>query len=792
MGEANAETDAASASTSATKQILYLEAYSAGVNAAATAHNSWILPLSFYTYVGSWWDCLWRQKAQEVETWHPIDTLLLLRLQALQWSHGWEKEIALELLHDAVGVEAAAELLGMDQRTSHDTSDSPLPENCRTIKSLSGNVWVIAGSANGSFPASFQADISAYSEYQNRYYLNSMRWNSRIVRGMSEPGIPLIISGQTDRVSWSVAVADEDTEDLYYEEFREVDSNPSKTSGVGGDGGGLVCGGDATPCVEIEVKSSGHWQPADTRIEHIVVAPTTMKEKNGPYSIPHLVVTTSHGPVIGNLTVNKIAHSSVSGKKTNEFSTKNIVKLYANASLCSQALRQPSDMAWLLHLASAENATDFANAADSYKVASMNLLFASAEEIGHVLTGASVKRVEGHVGNVPVSGSAGDFDWVESKGESNSETAHIFTTKKGSILALEEKLTSNDHNLDVIYKWINDPKTLWDRLFLGYDTFSSTALVLTKLILSAPSLSADMIATEPDAETRRKLSQITTILTNFDGKYDGNAIAPPLLEAILENLSSSLLGDVSALVGILRGAPISPLYRDAGQTKLLGTRRWMVSMLSQLNSTLAATATQTGSGSSIWSLPLTKLDSLVYKAVLNAQSWAENELGINKNYKNVYWNWEHLHRTTGKHPASYHTIITSIMSMPALARRGATDTLETTAAGYEVGSTATGNLMEQMQDTSAFYTRGHQQAIRFLGTHGGLDRTNKTKQAGLMAGMAGGQSEHCGSPWGDRKRSVNLYGSLIPPITLPSSKSTKAPPFSDEHGRDDAKEDKDL
>jgi len=755
-------------------------------------------------------------------------------LQAFQWSHGWEREISLQLLQDAVGLQAATELLNMDRRTSHDTPQTPLPENCHIIKSLSGNVWVTAGSPNGSYAASFQADFPAYGEYQNRYYLNSMRWmvpsgtgdepHSNTVRGMSEPGILLVLSGQTERVSWGLAVADVDTEDLYYEEFREVNSNFTSTStgtggdggegGDGGDGGGLVCGEGATPCTEIEIKSNGHWRQVQTRIEQITVAPTTIKEKSGPYNVPHLVVTTSHGPVIGNLTVSRIAVSSVASTNINEFS-KNSIKLYANASLCSQALRQPSDMAWLLHLASAENAVDFANAADSYKVASMHLLFASTDEIGHVVTGAPVRRVDKHLGNVPVSGSTGDFDWLQDEGEEGEEgegekerggegvisdatstaihlktktNTGLFTSKTGAIIALEEKIASNDHNLNVIYKWVNEPDKVWERLFLGYDTLSSTSLVLAQLVLSAPSLSANIISLESDTETRRKLSQLTTILQNFDGKYDENAIAPALLEAILEDLSSSLLGDRSKLVGLLRGAPFAPLYRDAGQAKLLGNRRWMLSMLSQLNSTLAFT-TGTPGGTGTWSLPLKNLDSLVRTAALNAQSWAENELGINKNYKNTHWNWASVHRATGKHPAAYHTIVNSIMSMPALPCRGTTDTLQATPTGYDADSTPYGNLMQQMQDTSSFYLRGHQLAVRFFAMHGGLNRNNETQATGFMAGIATGQSEHRGSPWGNRKRSVNIYGSLITPVTVtPVASSIHAAPVSDMHVSTDVKE----
>lgn len=789
----------------AAEQVLYLEAYSSGVNTAAAAQIEWVLPFSFYTYVGSWWNCLWRQKLHEVEPWHPIDTLVLLRLQAFQWSHGWEKEISLELLQKAVGVKAAVELLHMAQPTQHGTAHSPFPDNCRKIKSLSGNIWATAPTANGSRPATVFADFPASSEYQNRYYLNDMRWTvavsgtetekpqektTKSVRGMSEPGIPLVISGQNEQANWSLAVADVDTEDLYYEEFREVSADSSRS---GSESNGIVCGGDATPCTEIEIKAQGRWQPAKTRVEHITVAPTTPKEKEGPYSVPHLVVTSSHGPVVGNLTVSKISIFSFSS--TRGESSKSIVKLYANASICSQALRQPSDIHWLLNLATAENSVDFAIAADAYKPASMHLVFSSAAGIGHVVTGAPVRRVGTHMGNVPVSGSTGEYDWLDEEEvvatstttTSGSEKctrrkADIFTSKEGSIIALEDKLASNDHALDVIYGWVNAPHNIFRALALQFDLLSATALQLTELILAAPSLSESKISQEADEETRRKLTQITTILRKFDGRYDFHSIAPPLLEAVLEDLSDSLLGEASHLVGLLRGAPFAPVSRDTGQVSLLVGRKWMALLLNPLNATMTSTtaAAEADAASNTWSLPVEKIDSLVYTAVLKAQSWAEAELGINKNYKNTHWKWGHVHRTTGRHPATYHTIINSIMSMPATERRGASDTLETTATGYDLDATTGGNIMEHTRDTSSFYLRGYQPAVQFIASHGGIDSfTNRSLGTIMMAGIAVGQSEHIGSTFGNRKREVNRFSPLHTPTFLPGITTSSPSSSSD-------------
>ena len=768
----------------ALEQVRILEAYSRGVNAVIRDKFPWTASLSFWSYLGSLWKVIRGIKSLDIEPWHPIDTLVLLRLQSFQWSHGWEKEVNMLALQTLVGETAAQELIELVHHSDQTNVEIP-----GVIPVLSGNVWAIneAEQKIGTYSAPIVAsELPAASAHQNRFYINALTWNDThrmdgeawTVRGASEPGIPLVISGSNSLMSWGLAVADVDTEDLFVETFRSTLSNSTSDNSAS-----HVCDdNDAGLCLEhLEVMQHGQWMRPEVFVEDILVTPMSYHERE-PYVVKHAVVTTGHGPIVSNLTMSRLAFAMRSNLTDLQLSQQ------VNISLCSQALRQPSSIGWLLQLARASNTTHLSEAAHQLKTAAMKLVFAintrdvavpsthddhaskrlidTKTVLGLVQTGAVVRRAVGLNGTVPTPGHNGDTDWQANSIEDVTPKLELIAPNTvHALFATEKRLLYNSHAMKRLQSLMTNPTAeLVQDLWL--DTHSSSAVELCRLILLAPSLQIDQINLISDVEVRKRMFQGVTILSHFNGTYDLASLGAPLFEATIEHLSSALLGRAAPLIAPLRGSTvhIAPTYRGSELTALLHGRQWIMRMLAPLqpNSNLGKTSSASFM-SKTWHRTPSQLDTAIYDAVLRAMTWLDHDIGSNKNYKNQHWQWGYLHRSTGSHPAAYHSVVKALYSAQHIPQAGTVDTLMYSAADYDAAVVAVGNLMEHhLADNSQLYVRGHVPMIRLImtGLKGSIVGNNVPKSWQLQGSMLHGQSEHRGSPWGKRSNTLLDFASL--------------------------------
>ena len=124
---------------------------------------------------------------------------------------------------EEVGHETAEALL---KATSQNSEKNPTHiDGARVLSASSGAAWVLS-SDTGAAPLMASDAHSPVTSY-NRWIVNEVRWSqfgsdsSTVhVAGSSLPGVPLVLQGRNEWISWSYATANKDTEDLFIENIE--------------------------------------------------------------------------------------------------------------------------------------------------------------------------------------------------------------------------------------------------------------------------------------------------------------------------------------------------------------------------------------------------------------------------------------------------------------------------------------------------------------------------------------------------------------------------------------------
>ena len=763
------------------EQMSLLEAYTAGVNSYLS--QTTILPIDFYFYANSpsLWNVLTKGHRPEIEPWHPIDTLSLLRLQALEWSSGFEKEYSSALLRNEIGDELADEIINFGNDKLNNNDDD---EDVILLNSAGGNAWVQSNNNIKSENKSSMLVLDSHDivSSQSRWYLNHISWNSTSdfdltenqnchVGGTSEPGIPLVIHGHNSYIGWALIAADTDTEDLYIEEVKEENG-------------------------EIKVKRSAknegskEWEIISTRKEIITVAPTSPKYKES-YEVIIEVMETSNGPIINEAIIEANIKSGVH-TKISKFSTAqsmNNINLNANSiqhekiSLCSQALRQPVDISFYLALSQAKSWKEFDISTDRLKAATMYALFTDISGgIGYKLTGMPIYR-QHHNSNLPVRGSDG-LNWLsfndmrsqtkkseETNEQYNSRSTYIpvdtVVNQQKTIIVQDKKLSSiaTGGNKTRLYNRIkmiqsnkNDKKIspstspqLLDSISnveeVLDDKFSPSSISLLHVILS---ISFDTKCDKNDqseisdncGHEEKKLSMIKEMIKEnrgFDGIYTISA-APIglLLEATILSLEEDILNKWGAngLSGILQGASLTTLRRNPSATGLLVVRSWIINALSKyVNINEKKKFLQDDS-----------LEILLRRNLLSAFNWCEKEFGPMSNS----WSWGKAHQSQFEHAINIHPILHEILNPPIELLSGTTDSILSTPRSIEI------RPYSRFYDDHPFYA-GFNSHISNMRMITGIDGDHKIRS---IATVRKGQNERLGSKWLQDEKGLNKWTNI--------------------------------
>lgn len=257
-----------------------LSAYSAGINAWLKSQT--VLPIEFILLGVS------------PESWKPEDSLLQVKLMALDLGQNFSSELIFDLLIKELGLEKAVQLMSgysVDDITTREASQKlealmlkqliSVENQIRGRKagssdSIGSNAWVISGKHSDSGMPILAADPHLLNQIPSVWYLAEIQGNEIHVTGATVPGVPFVIIGRNSKIAWGETNLTADVQDLFVERINPLNDN--------------------------EYELNGNWLEMDIQIERINVKTNFPAFLNDP--IPSLewpVRRTRHGPLISDV-----------------------------------------------------------------------------------------------------------------------------------------------------------------------------------------------------------------------------------------------------------------------------------------------------------------------------------------------------------------------------------------------------------------------------------------------------------------------------------------------------------
>lgn len=342
--------------------------------------------------------------------WQVIDIMSLGYMVCWQMSFGWDGELLRAKMIELFGEERAAEL------DVNYTPSNPciLPNGIefntyindvlQAVKSdyfgnISGsNSWAIAPEKTNTGGAILCNDPHLGLSAPAVWYENHLNCPELHVTGVTIPGLPGVLIGHNDKISWGATLAFVDSQDLFIEKFKSDNTN------------------------QYEFKNQ--WLDADVFNEYIYI-------KDEPN--PHIekVLVTHHGPIV-----------SKSLKYTKQA-----------LALQSMSLQPARTIEFWLALNKAQNWNDFTQAMKLINAPQLNLVYADVYgNIGYYTTGTAPIRKNGN-GKTPAEGWSGDFEWIDII--PINEMPHCLNPKKGYLITCNNKIIDSSYPYYLGEVWMN-------------------------------------------------------------------------------------------------------------------------------------------------------------------------------------------------------------------------------------------------------------------------------------------------------------------------------------------------
>ncbi|PIE12737.1 MAG: penicillin acylase family protein [Rhodobacterales bacterium] len=495
-----------------------LEAYSKGVNARLEEINTASLGRGapeFFVFNAP------------ISAWRPTDSIAILKLMALQMTGHLETEVlrartslALanpdrlsDILPDAPGTGVAAlpnfaSIMPhntLNKNNYAETKPHPLsPFQRRAFAGASG-AWAAAETRSASGGTLLANDPHLGLSAPSIWYLARLELASGGVIGGTIPGMPVVLSGRSDRLGWGVASSYMDDLDVYVEELNP--ENPG------------------------EYRTPNGFKPFKTRKSIIKIAesePVTLTLRwtdNGP------VLPGTHAN-LGRIT--PAGHvASVAWTGTSE---------------------RDSSMSAAIGVMQSHNVTEAIAAGSGFVAPSQNLILADHHGVAMKTIGVMPRRDAGHdsQGRMPTRGWLPQNRW---QGLSPYSANPIFDAPQGGIVGnTNNKLVNRPFPLHVSFDWGDTQRmTRWQRLMQSrqvhtrdsfieaqLDTVSITARSLLPLV------GADLWFTgspAPEGTPERQRQKALELLANWNGEMNEHMPEPLIYAAWMRALQARLIRD---------------------------------------------------------------------------------------------------------------------------------------------------------------------------------------------------------------------------------------------------------
>ena len=379
-----------------------LAAYSAGVNAFLEGRRG-ALPPEFLIL------------GYEPEPWQPADSLVWLKMMAWDLGGNWDDELLRARLLKVLPPERVAQLwppypgdapvilpdfsalykeLPLDKLWAE--SPKPLPPGAGS------NNWVLSGEHSVTGAPLLANDPHLALQTPALWYLAHLSAPGLGTIGATLPGLPLVVLGRTDRISWGFTNTGPDTQDLFIEKLDPEHPNRYQTP-------------------------TG-WAELKTRQETIKV--------KGQGDVTLTVRETRHGPLVSDVSAGA---AEVAGS--------NYALAFAWTSLRDDDLSLQAG----LDLNQAQNWNDFTEALRNFHAPQQNIVYADADGNIGLYAPARVPIRKNGDGLIPVPGWTGEYDWT---GFVPYEALpHVYNPPSGQVVTANNKLVPDSYPYFLTSEW---------------------------------------------------------------------------------------------------------------------------------------------------------------------------------------------------------------------------------------------------------------------------------------------------------------------------------------------------
>ncbi len=342
--------------------LAWLNAYADGVNAFLD-RRSGPLPPEFILL-----------RHDEIEPWKPADSIVWIKMMALDLSRNWRNELlrarlAAELTSEQIAdlwpdypSDAPVTLTALVQDLDLDRLTSLLP--AAPPSGIGSNGWVVSGERSASGAPLLANDPHLGYRTPGTWYLAHLKAPELELIGAGLPGVPGIVLGHNGDIAWGMTNTGPDSQDLFIEKIDPADP-----------GRYLTPEGKASFDVRTEV----------IRVKDAEDVQLTVRQ-------------TRHGPVISDLL------GDTGGVTDDE---------HVLALAWTALIEDDTSIETLFDLTRARNWEAFRAAVDGHDTPQQNLFYADREgHIGMMAPGRVPVRRKGD-GLWPVPGWTGEHDWID-------------------------------------------------------------------------------------------------------------------------------------------------------------------------------------------------------------------------------------------------------------------------------------------------------------------------------------------------------------------------------------------
>jgi penicillin amidase len=519
-----------------TQQLL--KAYAAGVNARI---NQGRLPIEFNLLRFS------------PEPWSFTDTLSWPKMMSWTLSVNWEAEIIRAKLIERLGLEKAAELDMLDYSKTPNIippginfssiGDEALniAERARKFtgptapNGIGSNNWVISGKYTTTGMPLLANDMHLGLSIPSIWYENHLEAEDIHLSGITFPGIPGIIAGHNQNVTWGFTNGFPDVQDLFMEHLRRTSDN------------------------RIQYEYKGEW------LDALVITETIRVKGSEP--ITEEVIITRHGPVINKLSPDLAGEQPLALQWT--------------------SLEPTNIMDSLINIAKSNDCLELKEAFKNWTSPAQNTVFADIKgNIGYKLPGKIPIRAKGD-GRYPVPGWTGEYEWVSYI--PYDELPEMMNPPKGYIVTANNRVVdssypyhlSNDYCAgaraerieELIEKFVSAKKkiSVEDIQRMQFDQTSTQARKIAGVLGSLNS-------SDPE------LQIVIQRMQSWDGKLSEDsseaAVYELFAQSLMKNLLKEKLGDLTIYY---TGKGPTPILAE-GSIMAERSREWLDHILDQPDS----------------------------------------------------------------------------------------------------------------------------------------------------------------------------------------------------------------